>query len=432
MDISYECATYLKSKIGAYRFMKILKDKYKSYGRLAGRIELTLSAEEAVFINGLIKSNYRQGEQCRLSCSKFIKAFIETKFADMVIEDVLVHYFNEDLVSNKDVQLSQKQKQSLFFEQVNKALSNDRVSLWLNKALKMSSKNSIGRYLEMRYGQSSLTLKTDLLALAEIDSLLTRTSHQEKTISLPVLAALATKDPHALDTDKSLYRLLIYYLSDISDSQVPKDTFGKQRLLSTFGVIVDIGNRQVLTYGLEAFSGEVQYGWNAFYLRKEPLTLTLKNLAHVDKIKSLTNQGTVVCVENPAVFTALSELRPELSLICTSGQLHFVDFKVLELLEGPWYYWGDYDPEGLLIADKLWQHFKGKMSLLGYAIELYEHACSDSKITEKRLKQLKHLVNADLILMGHKIAEKKLAGYQEYVIIEVLASIDQISETSNS
>ena len=93
-------------------------------------------------------------------------------------------------------------------------------------------------------------------------------------------------------------------------------------------------------------------GIEGFFRCKEPLKLTLKTLGGLGKI---TGEQKIYMVENPAVFSRLVEKYPDRTILCGNGQPKFSVFVLLDKLteNSTIYYAGDFDPEGLQIAQNL-------------------------------------------------------------------------------
>src|SRR5699024_1894792 len=68
--------------------------------------------------------------------------------------------------------------------------------------------------------------------------------------------------------------------------------------------------------------------------------------------------------------------------VCTSGQLKEASWQLLDLLvqkDCQLYYAGDFDPEGLSIADRLWQQYGGRVRLWHVVPPDYRRAISGTK-----------------------------------------------------
>ncbi|WP_346342264.1 DUF2399 domain-containing protein [Drancourtella massiliensis] len=80
------------------------------------------------------------------------------------------------------------------------------------------------------------------------------------------------------------------------------------------------------------------------------------------------------------------------------------------------YYAGDFDPEGLLIAQKLKQYYRGDFIFWHMTRQDYEKAMSKETISERRIKMLEKITEPRLLPAVERMREEKKAGYQEKLI----------------
>ena len=109
--------------------------------------------------------------------------------------------------------------------------------------------------------------------------------------------------------------------------------------------------------------------------------------------------------------------------MCMNGQPRLAGLMVLDLLAKSGtrvYYAGDLDPEGILIAQKLAQYYKGEFSYWHMEIADYEKCRSEEIISPRRLKILERITDERLKPVARMIGEYKKAGYQEMLIANAL------------
>ena len=82
------------------------------------------------------------------------------------------------------------------------------------------------------------------------------------------------------------------------------------------------------------------------------------------------------------------------------------------------YYNGDFDPEGLLIADKLKSKYTN-LELIFYDLEHFNKCLSNKEISKQRLKKLNNIVNNDVNIIKNAILETEMVGYQESIIADL-------------
>ena len=249
--------------------------------------------------------------------------------------------------------------------------------------------------------------------------------------NIAVFSAVNTRDSHFFDIDKFTGRLFIKAISFIIDKDEPKDINEINEVYYEVGILKDEISNHTTIYGLNAFekdNSEVT-AVNSFNLWNEPLQISISNLLKIDYLKAVNN--TVFIFENPAVFhKVLKETGNNISLICTSGQLNLSSYILLNKIRDlkNIYYAGDFDPEGLMIAYKLKERYKGKVRFLNYTRESYINTMSNNLIEEKSMSQLNKINCSELDEVIRELRINKRSAYQELLIDEYL---DLIKELSN-
>ena len=221
--------------------------------------------------------------------------------------------------------------------------------------------------------------------------------------------------------------MLQYALVYLFNREKPNNAEERAELFYNAGILINEVANYTLCYGLEAeTNGEIHQGWKGFRTRKEHLLLSLKNLSSIERIVSPV--GKVFVVENPAVFSSIIDSLDDekLSLVCTSGQLKLASLLLLDMLvkEGKIiYYSGDFDPEGLGIADRLKSRYRDNLVFWRYSLSDYEKTLSKEKISTKSMSKLESLKNEKLIELARYLKKNAMAGYQEMLIDELIRDI---------
>ena len=134
----------------------------------------------------------------------------------------------------------------------------------------------------------------------------------------------------------------------------------------------------------------------------------------------------IFIVENPSVFTELVSTVSETDcgLVCTFGQIKSVGYQLIDMLvKGGCeiFYAGDFDPEGLMIAENLMKKYDKvkawRMSYTDYAAI----SKNNDIISQRRLNILDRI--EILKETALKIKETKQAAYQELLIKEMSEDI---------
>lgn len=403
------CADYLK-KHETSRILKSMRSKYCSYGEAKGHITLTNpTAGERAFLQGLLKKNHPQAKSLRVSLKQFEAAFAGTIFGGVTLEGLLETYFEEALISKWEAVDRLKQDKDLLYQSIQSQICDEALIKWFRQGLFDVNHSAYKLINSLR---NSVSIQTLLLELSAVIDCL---AQHEEGISLPMLSGLATGNPHALDRNMPLRKMLVYYYSDRLSLSPPHTTQGVQTLFERMTLYVDEIPRTLLTYGIEAYGADaLAFGWLNFYLRREPLTLATLNTKQIKRLEAISTD--IRLYENPSAFYRGIRVTPEKAAVCLSGQPHLMAYTFLEYLANAHNlaYSGDFDPEGLLIASRLKIRFP-KLDLSFFSAAHYQHSLSNEIISERRLKQLNQLTDPLLKLIADEMKTVKCAGYEERV-----------------
>ena len=200
-------------------------------------------------------------------------------------------------------------------------------------------------------------------------------------------------------------------------------------LYDSFGIETNSISGTVAVFGIWFFddTGKEQTYLNGFAKAKEPLLLCDRNMKNIVRCQS--ENHIVYAVENPSVFSILTDYFSEKAIhcgiICTFGQIKAVGMKLIgKLIENDCtvYYAGDFDPEGLQIADKLITKFpKGKIIAWRMAVTDYISIKKNTDILNtRRLSLLDKIIDERLYETAMLIKEEKVSAYQE-LLAETMA-----------
>ena len=240
---------------------------------------------------------------------------------------------------------------------------------------------------------------------------------------LPAFAARYSGDPHHFDDGKPdtalFYRALQAILGAESQTGGAMNAEQKHQLLFEAGLIRDSMSNDAMVYGIRGTAaGQEHLGMKGFYEQREPYSLTLSTIMKLENV--VCRDNCLFAVENPIVFAKLVE-DPHISAVCVNGQ---PDFAVLLLLDraaadgAMIYYNGDFDPEGLLIAQRLKNRYRESLKLWHYTEADYALALSEKEISEVRLGMLDGLTEPELKSMADRMRIGRRAGYQERIFFE--------------
>ena len=244
---------------------------------------------------------------------------------------------------------------------------------------------------------------------------------------LAVFAAEISGNPHYFDRGTGAGQLLVHGICYLKGGDLPGTAHSWRNLLQNAGVIPDNVSSMLHVYGLRLHRDN---GWHpayeAFCQLGEPCVITMENLRGITKVQAAGQK--VYVVENEMVFTWLLNRvgNQKLTLLCTSGQLRAVALEVISLLldsGADIYYSGDLDPDGLGIADRLWQRFGDRIHIWRMSEEDYEKSLSGEPIDRLGMAKLEHIRHPLLQKTAAVIRKKACAGYQENILEELLGDI---------
>lgn len=429
-SILAEAIDYFQSNKGFHRIFDRMKSKYQSLGTVGGTVELrNMLPEEREALTGFLRKNYMSQNGASIKLERFEKALEYTKFNGLLLEDILNGYFGEELISNKEARARYQQEQDEFFSNIIRKFEGTTAGQWLGDTLK--AKNNAYYIFMQRYSADRQRLEKDIMNVCR--GLLQLPILSGKKLRLPVFASNITSNPHFFDGNTTCGQIFIHALVWLFGVARPVNAEETAEVYYAAGILFDEVSNYVLCKGLKAYKdGSLHPGWDGFYRYNESLQVSLANLSTVDRIVS--PYGRVYVLENAGVFSAvlddLSLDRPP--LICTYGQVRISSLVLLDMLskEGTMiYYSGDFDPEGLRIADNLKSRYGEQLILWRYGVADYKKALSNKILEDSRLKKMDNLKNSDLANLSQYIRQHGCAGYQELIIDDLINDIQAMNIT---
>lgn len=437
MSNSRECAEYFKSLKESGRCFQELRKKWRSYGRAAGQITIKdASPEERRMIGGVVGKVFYD-ETIRFSFKEFEQGLQKTRFAPVEIKDVLDEYFGETLSTNQGQKAEEQQEKSGFFKELGDHFLNLRNQETMASVRKSTAFTWIrDMEVQKRYGYQLLIReygrdRRQAQILAEnVGEALVRLEMAKavgKESPLAVFAADISGNPHYFDRGTSAGQLLVHGICYLEKTAFPENAHQWRGLLLRVGIVPDNVSSMVHAYGLHLRTKE---GWHpayeAFCARKEPCVITLENLRGMTGVQAAGDR--VYVVENEMVFSYLLDKGKgkELTLLCTSGQLRAVALELIPFIldsGAEIYYSGDMDPDGLGIADRLWQKFGDRIRIWRMSPEDYASSLSGESIGAAGIAKLENIQNPMLQETAACIKEKRVAAYQENLLRDLLEDI---------
>ena len=440
-EILKECVAYFKSRTVYRRLFKKLRDKYAGLGYFGGTVVLTaLTREEKEQLGGFLQKDYTENKSVSVSAGLMEKALKASRFSEVSWDEILTAYFGESLVTKKEEKPRKDLEKEGFFSRFFSSCSSDHGKNWLESVLK---ERGDGYYLLMQqYRENPRELWKILERVLAAVERLTDLKQKGRKELLAVFAADVTGDPHYFDEGTVGEKLLSAYVKsslNMESSEGLSAVEYKKKMLYESGIIKDELSNDVLVYGIQAErrDGTVHPGIEGFFQCREPVKLTVETLGKIEKIQpgkaSLdTEKSRVYVVENPAVFSVLIRKYPDRTFVCGNGQIRLAVLVLLDKLteNSSLYYAGDFDPEGLLIAQKLKKKKKKRMEFWHYDKALYEKNLSEVYLSDRRIKKLEKVQDPGLQEIRDEMRRVRRAAYQEKMLGDWFT--DQHASSENS
>lgn len=415
-----EAVSYFKKYPVYGRLFTAMRKKYASLGRLGGSFVLTdLAGEDRDILSGFLGVDLGQEAIIKISFSALSKALTKSRFGAFTWEEILVRYFGQPLSTKKEEQLHRQEEQKLFWENCLSQCTAEDVRAWLSCLLleHRQGYRSIERQYSVDREEAGILLKNIIYALEHLPV------NQKRKQFLPVFAAEVTGNPHYFDDGTTACNLLLNYgvyrfgEADVKLSGVEQ----RESVLYRMGILRDELSNACIAYNVLGWkeNGCLHEGLQGFYREKQAFQLTLNTLGRLCRLESAQNRlHTVYIVENPAVFSYLARNYPDNTFLCTMGRLKLASYVAMDLFPETYtfYYAGDFDPDGLQIAQGMKKRYGERLLLWNYKRELYEQAVSDLEIDNVGVKKLEKIDIPELQDIRQCLLRFKKAAYQERML----------------
>ncbi len=429
--LTEECAGYFREFPVFDKLLKGFREKYVSYGSFSGSVVLRgLKEEDREALEGFFQKSFHGQKSVTISAARFKKALADSRFSQTEPKDILESYFQEEMTGRRELREKEKKDWEQILHEEMDSCGTIRGKEWIED---LKETRGEGRnYLWKRYqesGKDTEELRRILrLGVKILDNLPYRKGQVEY---LAVFAAMLTGNPHAFDDgtkDGQLLSLVIGWETgrrqEGEEREVLFPALKKQRKYLSVGILRDDISNSVMLCGVRAWrkDGILHEGMAGFFKEGEMLQVPLAALARWERVTCPENE--LYIVENPSVYAMLCrKWRGIRACMCMNGQPRLSAVLLLDLLRESRvkiYYAGDFDPEGLLIAQKVKQYYKGEFSFWHMSARDYQDAGSGEEISARRLKILERIQDKELLETAREIQKRKKAGYQENIWVRYL------------
>ncbi len=400
-----EAAAFFRSEPGFRRLFIEMKHKYESLGRVGGAVSLeafTDEEREAV-------AAFFGKDVSRVSLIAFEKQLGQTRFAGVGLVELLEQYFGAPLVSNKERRQAEEEERDRFFARLTEEHH------WVESVRPQ-------RFVQTAYETDRRSLEEAIRLVSAALGRLPLPSYMR----LPLFAQQVAGDPHAFDLSTLPGRLLLSALQ----ATVPGDwdmasVESVNELLQSVGLLrEDILNFVTCANILAETKDGPHPVFSAAWEANTALNMPLRDVLSLVRARP-AHGGTVYIVENAGVFSTLLDTRAP--LVSTNGQMNLATMKLLDLLASSGaklYYSGDFDPEGLAMAERLLERYGQAVTLWRFSLDDYAAANPVVELTPERLAKLASVTSEPLRPVKEAIGRKKKAGYQEAIIGRLTGDIN--------
>lgn len=406
--------------------LEAIRKQYVRIGKFSGTIEVILKTKKQKENLGVLmnKDYYYAENIIKVSMKKLIDQLNQTKFKNIDLLCVLQMYYGNEITTKQQV------KQVVLLE-------NHKVHIELEVLYKDTI---IGHWLFN--SDSALYLKIIKIAKDDIESLkLTLNSLinlpflKNEQQSLSVFATIMTKDPHYFDQGINLL-LLIKFLKFHFKIESDLTSIQKNELLLQAGLLKESILNDCTIFNIKAIDLKKQshQALEYFFNLKQSFNIHLDNILQIEKFYGVKS---ILIIENPSVFQYLLEQIKfqkiqDIALICTHGELNFAAYQIIDKLnfsDIKLFYAGDFDPEGILIAQRLKQRYKNEISFVCYEKKYYLKAISNKKISNVRLQKLHKCIEKEFFEIKQLLLQYQLCGYQEALIDDYLKILKKLNNS---
>lgn len=419
--IKKECLAYFGQSPVWKKVLRGFREKYSSYGRFGGKVVLkNLKSQDIEELEGFFGKSFHGQKSVTVSAEKFRQALEVSRYKNMTPEWLLENFFEEPLLGKQEQKLLRQQEKERIWENFRKSYEGMPIET-VEESLENIVKDSENR---------ELTEWERLLRLgAEMYNHLPY--RQSEKLYLAVFAAMLTGNPHAFDngtaTGNFLYQIIQMDL-EIREIKIESSeifpAYKRQKSYLMDGIMLDDISNYAMLYQVQAVKkdGNLHKGMEGFASEQHIVQVPLAVITEWESLHC--PQDEIYIVENPSVFAVLCGKEKSGNVrrayMCMNGQPRLAGLMVMDLFAKSGirvYYAGDLDPEGLLIAQKLSQYYKGEYNYWHMETADYEKCRSEEMISSKRMKILERITDERLKPVVERIEEYGAAGYQEMLII---------------
>ncbi len=397
---------------------------YAKYGRMVQSIRVqvntTSDARALAMFPGVPAI---AGTICKIRGSQIEKAWSKL-YPNVNITDFIEAYAGAPLESNKAKRNRKNEAKSRFFDGLIEIAGPDGAS-WLESV----------RDYPLRYRQEHICYRDNPSKAREVFENVAKALDMipVSPLYLPVFAQKVTGDPHYFDLTGQAGKIFLSALSEDSSALPVDETSNPEQLLETLAhhnLLRDSAANSVSCCGLVGKRGSNLCQWmieaaNDCATQNFPL----REIMRWDVFQPISGDKVYV-VENSGVYASLVDEHVAATgtvpaLICTNGQFTLSEWLLIGKLTKSGvtiYYSGDFDPEGLLMAQRLKDRYQESIQFWRLTAKDYISA-NPSKILDNlsRIAQLQNISAQGLQDVQALILKNRKVAYQEGILANLLS-----------
>lgn len=378
---------------GFKEFIKLLKDKYITYGYCTGTINIT--PKTSLEVNALalfLGLNIRLNKKIGIKITYIQKCLNDSIFEGTTVDD-LVRLFYPNIKTNKELKLENDNYIISRYNEYKEMYDSSNIFSLFNNDEAIKKIKYFIKHDDNLLGNILLSLNNLPVFSSDV-------------MQLSIFASNSVGDPHYYDLDTHSSNILIQFICLLNELDYINNRKFKIDVLMNVGLFIDTVSNYVITYNLGGNSM-----LDSFKDNHMPLNLNLYNISKMDNIKACNDK--VLVVENPSFISMIQGRDIDYSVVVTSGNSNLVVYKLMDKLKDTNIYFnGDFDPEGMIIALRFKIEYPNT-KFIGYDSKYYYNGISNNMINESRLKKLDNIICDDLNGIKELLLKEKYASYQE-------------------
>ncbi len=420
-----KCAEYFRSKAGYARIMEAVYKQYCKYGEAKGNVVVSdASKEECDAANEIVAPKKPFAPpMIKFSLRDFEAGLKKTIFGNTDLRYITEAYLGKKIITKKEISAASDEIKNTVFNKVRVVNSGCLCEKWLEKMIVQKDFGYKTVISEINASTDEAEKKLEYVCKA------INLVQNAEPVQLAVLSAEITGDPHYFDNTRTAGRLLLKGLACTVGMPESKSAEEEKAIYAEFGIEPDSVSSMTAAVGIRLYKTDMREH-PAFKIFADTGEICLISMANLMEISGADTDGkTVIAVENPMVFTALSGAAAEYGcgLICTSGQLKTSGIRLLQMLAESGckiLYAGDFDPEGLQIADKILCRFSEyDVHVWHMSAEDYNAIEKGDELSEKRLNKLNSVSSVELVPAVNALRSERRAAYQELLVSQMIYDI---------